>query len=257
MMRLIRLFGVLFSLSLRRQLAFRADMAFDLLVNVVGLLSSFAALSVVFTRTQSLGGWHIDQAIVLLATFQVISGLRSAFVEPGLQWFGNTVKDGTFDALLVQPAPVVFLVTTNACAPLGLTQVVLGCGLLGYGVDSVTAGGIISWLILVIAAVVIMWASRMLLAALVFWAPNLTLDIIYDSLWQFARYPVNMYRSALRGVLTYCVPVAFLATVPAGTLVGRTGSVMIGVAIVVAGVLWLMTLATWRFGLRRYTSATS
>jgi ABC-2 type transport system permease protein len=257
MMRLLRLFGVLFSLSLRRQLAFRADMVFDVLVNIVGLLSSFAALSVVFTRTDSLGGWHIDQAIVLLATFQIISGLRAAFVEPGLQWFGNTVKDGTFDALLVQPAPAVFLVTTNACAPLALMQVVLGCGLLGYGVNSVSVGSVVSWVVLVIAATAIMWAGRMLLAAIVFWAPDLTLDIIYDSIWQFARYPVNMYKSALRGVLTYCIPVAFLSTVPAGALVGRTGTVMIAVAVAVAGVLWVITLVAWRFGLRRYTSATS
>lgn len=256
-MRFIRLFGVLFSMSLRRQLAFRADMVFDVLVNVVGLLSSFAAISVVFTRTDSLGGWHIDQAIVLLATFQIISGLRASFVEPGLQWFGNTVKDGTFDALLVQPAPTVFLVTTNACAPLGLMQVALGFGLLGYGLDSITVGGFISWIVLIGAAAVTTWASRMLLAALVFWAPDLTLDIIYDSIWQFARYPVNMYRSALRGVLTYCVPVAFLATIPAGALVGRTRTMMIAVALAVALVLWVITLAAWRFGLRRYTSATS
>lgn len=256
-MRLVRLFGVLFSLSLRRQLAFRADLVFDVLVNVVGLLSSFAALSVVFTRTHSLGGWHINQAIVLLATFQIISGLRATFVEPGLQWFGKTVKEGTFDALLIQPAPAVFLVTTNACAPLALMQVVLGFGLLGYGAHSATVAGVISWIALVVAATATMWASRMLLAALVFWAPDLTLDIIYDSIWQFARYPVTMYRSALRGILTYCVPVAFLATVPAGALVGRTRTVMIAVALGVAGALWLITLGAWRFGLRRYTSATS
>lgn len=256
-MRLIRLFGVLFSLSLRRQLAFRADMIFDILVNVVGLLSSVAAISVVFTRTHSLGGWHIDEAIVLLATFQIVSGLRSAFVEPGLQWFGNTVKDGTFDALLLQPAPAVFLVTTNACSPLALMQVLLGFGLLGYAVNSVSAAGLIGWIMLVCAATAIMWASRMLLAALVFWAPDLTLDIIYDSIWQFARYPVNMYKSALRGVLTYCVPVAFLATVPAGALVGRTRTIMIAVAVGIAVGLWAITLAAWRLGLRRYTSATS
>jgi hypothetical protein len=52
----VRLFAVMASASLRRSLANRADLAFELAMAVVGGASSLAALGAVYTRTGSLAG---------------------------------------------------------------------------------------------------------------------------------------------------------------------------------------------------------
>jgi ABC-type uncharacterized transport system permease subunit len=114
MLKLARLFGTLFSLSLRRQLAFRADLLFEIALATIAIASSLAALGMIYTRTSSLGGWTPGEAIALLGTFQIISALRAAFVEPNLQWFGRQVMDGRFDELLTQPAPAIFLPASPA-----------------------------------------------------------------------------------------------------------------------------------------------
>ncbi|GAA2756431.1 ABC transporter permease [Actinopolymorpha rutila] len=260
-LKLIRLFGILFSLSLRRQLAFRADLLFEVVLTVVGLGSSLAALAMLYTRTSTLGGWGPGEAVVLLGTFQIVSGLRQAFVEPNLTWFGKQVMDGQLDAVLLQPAPAIYLASLSLCAPLALAQVGLGVAVVAYGVQLsglvVTVAGVAAWLLMVAAATAVMWATRALSAAVVFWAMGLTLDVVYDAVWQFARYPVDIYRRPLRLLLTYVLPVAFLTTVPSRALLHDPTLPLAAAALAVGAGSVLLAQLAWRAGLRRYTSATS
>jgi ABC-2 type transport system permease protein len=261
MIKVVRLFGVLFSLSLRRTVTFRADLVFELGVTLVGTSSAIAALSVVYTRTDSLAGWSSGQALTLLGTFQLVSGLRAAFVEPNVGWLGEQVKNGRFDALLLQPAPTIFLATLGTAAPLALIHVVLGGGIVAFSIvnsaAAVTLTGVLAWLALLIASTAIMWATRTLFAAIVFWAFGLSLDVVYDALWQFGRYPVQIYRPPLQLLFTYVFPVALISTVPVAALTdgGQVGSV--SVAIGTATAACLTAVLVWRAALRRYTSATS
>lgn len=260
-MKLARLFWTLFSLSLRRQLAFRADLIFEVILTMMAVGSSLAALGMIYTRTSSLGGWAPGEAIALLGTFQIISALRATFVEPNLRWFGNQVQDGRFDALLTQPAPAIFLASLSSCAPLALAEVGLGGAVVAYGVVvadiTVAPAAVGAWLILLLAATAVMWATRAMIAALVFWAFGLNLDAVYDALWQFGRYPVDIYRRPLRLVLSYVIPVAFIATIPAGVLLHLGHLLLVPVAIGIAIGSCLLAHLVWRAGLRRYTSATS
>jgi ABC-2 type transport system permease protein len=261
MFKVIRLFGVLFSLSLRRSVTFRADLFFEFAATLVGTSSAIAALSVVYTRTDSLAGWSSGQALTLLGTFQIISGLRSAFVEPNVGWLGDQVKDGRFDALLLQPAPAIFLATVGTAAPLALIQVVLGGGVVAFGIVSATTGftiaGLLAWFAILIAATAIMWATRAIFAAIVFWAFGLSLDVVYDALWQFGRYPVQIYRPPLQLIFTYVFPVAIISTVPVDALTGGGQLRAVSVATATATACCFIAGLVWRAGLRRYTSATS
>jgi ABC-2 type transport system permease protein len=261
MTKTIRLFGALFSMSVRRSVAFRADLLFEFVVAVVTAAASLAALTVVYTRTDSLGGWSSGEAIALLGTFQIINGFRAAFVEPNLGWFGEQIKNGEFDALLVQPAPTILLASLGTYAPLALIQVLLGLGVVVFGLVhaaiTVTAVGVLAWLVLLFAATVTMWATRVLFATLVFWALGLSLDVVYEAIWQFARYPVQLYRSPLQLIFTYVFPVALVATVPVDVLARGGGLVVVPVALGIAGVACAVTGLAWSTGLRRYTSATS
>lgn len=118
-MRLLQLFAAVFSVSLRRELAFRANLLFQALTTGVGSAAALAALGLVYTRTDTLGGWSLGEAIVLLGTYQIVSGVLATFVEPNVQWFAEQVTSGKFDELLLKPVPSVFLASLGACAPWG------------------------------------------------------------------------------------------------------------------------------------------
>lgn len=256
----VRLFAALLSASLRRSLTHRADFAFELAMAVVGGASSLAALGAVYTRTGALAGWDPASAVVLLGTFQIVSGLRAALVEPNVQWFHQRIRDGRFDHVLTQPVSSLFLATLGGCAPAALVQCVAGAAVVAGGLAAEprppSAGAVLGWLLLVAAGTAAMWATRTLIAAVAFWALGLSLDVAYDAAWQFGRYPVQLYRRPLDLLFTYALPVGLIATVPAGALVRGVSPAAGAASLAAAAILCALTSVVWHRGLRRYTGAT-
>ena len=137
----------------------------------------------------------------------------------------------------------------------------LGVGVVVFGLvhagTAITVAGVLAWLVLLAAATVIMWATRVLFASVVFWAFGLSLDVVYEAVWQFGRYPVQLYRAPLQLIFTYVFPIALVATVPVGVLARGDGLAAVPVALATAATACTITALVWRAGLRRYTSATS
>jgi len=249
-------------MSLRRSVAFRVNLVFDVLLAFTGLGTAIAAVLIVFTRADTLAGWSKAEFLVLIGTYQLITGLRTTFIDPNLSWFPETgIRDGRLDGYLLQPASSLFLSSLSLSSPLQLIQVVLGIGVLTWGVRaadrSPSAGGLVSWLVLVVAGIVVTWALSVLLACLAFWAPKLQLDVFYHSAWQLGRYPTDVFARPLRILLTYVFPMALIASIPSTALFrGPQPGVLIAGAAAAAGTAVLAAL-TWQAGLRRYTGATS
>jgi ABC-2 type transport system permease protein len=260
-MKLLRLLGASFSLSLRREMAFRVNLFFQLLLTILDIASGFIVLSAVYTQTQELDGWSLGQALVLLGTYQITSGLFQTFFAPNLNWFSAQVNNGTLDNILVQPVPGLYLVSLSKCAPFSLSQAVLGLLVVGLGLHNLgTLPGwwaILSWLFMTAAGMVIIWAVCVLIACLALWNPYIELQVFFSALWQFGRYPVDIYRQPLRFILTFVLPYAFIASFPASDLTGRSGPLLPLIGLATALIAFTLTLLVWKAGLRHYTSASS
>lgn len=260
-MRLFRLFASIVSVSLRREFAFRANLLFQVLTTMVSVGSGVAALALVYTQTRTLGGWSLGEAIVLLGTYEIVSGMLVAFIEPNLIWFAEQVQSGKLDDILLKPVASVFLASLGSCAPLALSRILLGLVMLGLGLGELRTvpalAGVIGWLLLLVVSIVITWASRVLLASVALWAPAVSLDVVYGAIWQFGRYPVSIYRQPIRFALTYVLPVVFIATAPAHALTRGVDPPSLLIGLVVSTLAVAMACAVWNAGLRRYTSATS
>ncbi|CAA9295748.1 MAG: hypothetical protein AVDCRST_MAG77-5125 [uncultured Chloroflexi bacterium] len=68
---------------------------------------------------------------------------------------------------------------------------------------------------------------------------------------------MDLYPACLRVVLTWIVPVGVMTTVPAQALTGVASPATLAGAVGVSVVLVLAAIAFFRFGLRRYTGASS
>lgn len=258
--KMLRLFAAGFSMSVRRTLTFRANLFFDVALSVAGLATALGTVLLVFTRTDSLAGWSRSETVVLVGTFQILTGIKSTFIDPNLAWFpGRGIREGTLDTYLMQPAPSLFLVSLSTAAPLALVETLLGAGVVAVGVsgDPPSPLGLLAWLLLVCVGVVVTWALGVLLACLAFWAPRLELDVFYGAAWQLGRYPTDVYRRPMRLVLTYVLPLTLIATLPATVLLRETTLAVVAGGVGAGAFAWLLAVAAWRLGLRRYTGATS
>lgn len=258
-MKLLRLFGAGFRMSVQGALTFRINLVFDIGLAIVGVGASLATVFVVFDRTASLAGWSAADVCVLIGTFQLLSSLKTAFIDPNLSWFPEDgIRNGRLDVYLLQPAPTLFLASLARSSPLALVQVVLAVVVIGLGLDQLPSpGAIVAWIATLAAGLAVTWSMGVLLACLAFWAPRLQLEIFYSSAWQLARYPTDIYRRPLRAVLTYVFPMALIATIPARTLVDGPDFMILASTLAAGAFSCLLATGCWRLGLRRYTGATS
>jgi ABC-2 type transport system permease protein len=261
-MKLVRLFGAGFSRSAQATLTFRINLLFDVVLSIIGLCASLATVFIVYARTDSLAGWTEAETYVLIGTFQVLSSLKNAFIDPNLSWFPeNGIRNGKLDTFLLQPAPTLYLASLARSTPLALIQFVLGLGVIALGLSNYgrlpAPGAIAAWILTLAAALVVTWAMGVLLACLAFWAPRLQLDVFYGSAWELARYPTDIYRRPLRLVLTYLFPLALIATIPTTTLLTGPRLLVLGPTVAGATLSCFLAVGCWRLGLRRYTGATS
>lgn len=259
-MKLLRLFAAGFSMSLRRTMTFRTNLFFDVALAVAGLATALGTVLLVFTQTDRLAGWTRTEAVVLVGTFQILTGVKLTFIDPNLAWFpARGIREGTLDTYLMQPAPSLFLASLSTAAPLALVETLLGIGVVAVGVRGDPPGpvGVLAWLLLIAAGAVVTWALGVLLACLAFWAPRLELEVFYSAAWQLGRYPTDVYRRPLRLVLTYVLPLTLIATLPASVLLRDPDPAVIAGAVGAAVFAWALATGLWRLGLRRYTGATS
>ncbi len=230
-------------------------------MTATGIGAGLAALGIVYSQTHTLGGWSLGEVIVLLGTYQIVSGLLATFIEPNVSWFAGQVKSGQLDDILLKPISSLFLVSLGSCAPLELSQVVLGVAVVGLGLinlgTALTLWNAVAWLLLLTPGIAMMWASRVLVASVALWAPAVDLDVVYGALWQFGRYPVSIYQPPIRFILTYVLPVAFISTVPARALSHGTSWSLVCFGVLVGLGAIMVVQAVWKMGLRRYTSAAS
>ena len=80
---------------------------------------------------------------------------------------------------------------------------------------------------------------------------------VLTGLLEAGRFPMVAYPTLYRFFFTFIVPVAFLTTVPAETLLGRTEPTWIAGSGILAVFLFCFSSQFWRFALRFYTSASS
>lgn len=260
-MRVAQLFGTAFSLSLRRALAYRTNLLFDVLLALVELTASIATIGIVFTRTGLLAGWSAGQMLVLTGTYALITGLRATFLDPSLADFSQQIRDGRLDTYLLRPATSVVLATCTRHAPLALVQSILGIGVIVLGLrelDSVPSPlAVAGWALLTLTGLLISWATAVGLASLAFWAPRLSLGVLHSAAWETGRYPVDIYGRWLRRLLTFAFPVAAITTWPAQALTRGADPGILILAVLLGCGFMTATMLLWRLGVRRYTGATS
>ena len=91
-----------------------------------------------------------------------------------------------------------------------------------------------------------------------FWLVQVdTLDTLFYSVFETARYPITFFKGLVRAVLTFAMPVAFATTFPAQALLGTADLHLLLAGIALATVALILTHLFWNYAVRYYSSASS
>jgi ABC-2 type transport system permease protein len=219
-------------------------------------------LAVIFSFTNSLGGWSVDEMLALVGVYFLIGGLISLVVQPAMSALIESVRDGTLDFILTKPEDSQLLVSIQRVAIFSLIDLLLGMGVLITALvrlgGRIGAGEALAFTGTLAAGGVIVYSFWLILASLSFWLVRVeNLLEIFRSMYEAGRWPISLYPGWLRFGLTFIIPVAFATTIPAEALTGRlSGWTFLG-ATGLAALLFLLARLIWRLGLRRYSGASA
>ena len=261
-MNYLRLLAAFFWVSVISELAYRVNFVWQLFQSLLSLGVSLAGLGVIFSYTETLGGWRYDEILALVGVYFLVGGLIGLIIQPGMEQLIESVRDGTLDFTLTKPVDTQLIVSIKRVDIWRLIDIVLGLAVLaialiqlGEKVGGWQAG---AFVLILIAGGVIVYSFFLILATLSFWLVRVeNILMIFQSMYEAGRWPISLYPGWLRYGLTFIIPVAFATTVPTEALTGRlTWQTLLG-AVVLAILLFAVSRAFWRVGLRQYSGASA
>ena len=146
--RMLRIMAGILSISLQRDLAYRAEIFVRLGLSVLTSVGALVSLGAVYSHVHTLAGWTFGEAVLVAGVFMIVNGLLLTFVEPNLEWFAEKLRTGMLDDVLVRPVSSMFLTSFATSRPWSLVDALIGVVVAGIGLrsleGSVTAEGVLA-----------------------------------------------------------------------------------------------------------------
>jgi ABC-2 type transport system permease protein len=253
--------------SVRSQMEYPGSFLMLAFGHLVITAVEFAGIALLFTRFGSLKGWSLAEVAVLYGMVNVSFAIAEA-ASAGFDRFGDLLKSGEFDRILLRPRAAELQVAGYELTLRRVGRLAQGLALLAWGLAraprGVGPGGLALVAAGVASGVCLFYGLLVFQAALAFLTTETleAMNILTYGGVEMAQYPLEIYHPGLRRFFTWVVPLAAANYLPAVAALGRVDpagsgllfqcvSPLLGLAFLGAG------LVAFRLGTRRYESTGS
>ncbi|MFI8090039.1 ABC transporter permease [Streptomyces sp. NPDC086080] len=252
---------------IRSTLTYRASFALTVFGNLLLSGLDFVGILLMFAQVETLGGWTLPEVALLYGLSVTAFGIAQ-LVFGSVGSLGSRVRDGSFDMLLVRPAPVLAQVAADRFALRRLGRSVQGALVLGWALVAVD----VDWSVVKVLLVPVTVACGAVIFGALFVAGGAFQFVAQDAAevqdaftyggTTLLQYPPTVFgRDLVRGV-TFVLPLAFINWVPVSYLLGRPYPLGLPDGAAFAAPLVAVGCAAaagavWRAGLKTYRSTGS
>jgi ABC-2 type transport system permease protein len=244
--------------SFASRMAYRGDFFFSTFMIILSeLLIPFITL-LIYKTGASFPGWSISEVLLLQGVFLLSRGVA------GLLFFGliwntlNSVREGSYDVLLIKPAPTLFVSIATSFQPDSIGVLLSGLMVCIYAQVSLPIPGFIqifTFIALFILSLLVLFAFALLMAGSVFkWVGNSRVYEIFDSIVSFGNYPRSIFSKGFQSAISYVIPICAIGFLPSAALLGKELS-GVGITVLVSVFFVVFSWMFWRKMLVNYTSA--
>lgn len=260
--REIRLFLMLRAASVRGALQYRGNIAVMVLAGAAYQGSGFAFVWALLHTFGTVAGWGLGD-IAFLYGMRLLAHAVWLVTLDGVTQADQLILQGQLDRVLLRPANPLLQVSATSRSLLSFGDLSVAVVVFGIGAavaDVHWSPGSVLFLILAVlggalieAAVTVAFAAVAVRVVNV-WAVRM---LAWNAIDMMGSYPLSVFGGALQRLLTYALPVAFIAFLPASLLLDRTGQLAVPAGLgfltpVVGVVLCTVAYRYWRRQLRHY-----
>lgn len=263
----LRLYGHYISLSMRGQLQYRASFIMQCFGTLFMTGVDFFGIWALFARFGNLRGWSLAEVALFYGMVNIAFSISDATAR-GFDVFGNMVKAGDFDRLLLRPRSTVLQLAGQELTLRRIGRFTQAFVVLLWACFALHLALSPAHLLLLVAAILggacFFYGLTILQATTAFWTTDSleVFNILTYGGVNAAQYPLNIYQAWFRRFFTYIIPLAAVNYFPAlaianhpdplgSSLLFQWLSPLLGVAFL------LVSLQVWKFGVRHYCSTGS
>ena len=256
----------LISIRIRGQMQYRTAFLFDVLATAFITTVEFGSLALIFQRFENIGGWTLAEVAflygIIAVSFGTMDMLFSGF-DP--QSFGQHVRRGTFDQLLLRPVDITVQVLGSEFIMRRLGRIIQGLAIFIFALIMLkfqwTAGKVLYLPVVYISQVLFFGGLFIIGATISFWTVE-SLEVVNIFTYggnEMMSYPMHIYPKWMVRFFTFIIPAIFLNYYPALFFLGKPDpfnlSPVAQFLAPIAGLsVMLIALAFWRYGIRHYQS---
>ena len=259
--RYLRLYRVLVTQFLKTIMQSKVDFLMGLLGFFLTQIMGIAFLYLVFQQIPSLQGWTLDQLIFIYGFAQIPRGIDHLFTDNIWMIAWRLVISGDFDRYMLRPMNIFFQVIAEKLQPDALGELLVGTILvirsLAKGIVITDGIHVVLFLVSVLAGALIYTSIKLFFASMAFWVKisGPFLQMAYE-MADFAKYPTEIYAKGIRFFVTWIIPFAFVAYLPASFfLKSEISAGIIGIECGIAIVFWCIAYMLFNRGTHVYESA--
>lgn len=228
---------------------------------IIRLIMSLLFLFLIRENVQSFAGYTSDELVVFFLTYQILD-LISQVVYRGVYIFGNLVRSGELDFMLSKPINPLFRALIGKPDINDFIFLFPNLLIAGYIISildlNITLWSAIWYLILLINAFLIVTALHILVLVV----GILTTEVdgiiwIYRDLSHLGSFPVSIYMQPLKFALFFLIPIGMMTTIPTEIFLGIEPSYSLFWVFLVGIGSLIVSLKTWNWALKQYSSTGS
>ncbi len=256
-LKLLKLFWVT---AIAAELEYRLNFLIAVFSSLTNLIGSIFTLFLFYRTDYTFPRWSWNESLIVLGIFTLLQGISATLLVPNLNRIVEQVQQGTLDFILLKPISSQYWLSLRSFSPWGFSDIFFGLIIIiyssfqlnlnisNYGLSLITIG----------FAIISLYSIWFMLGATSIWFVKIyNVTEVLRGLLEAGRYPISAYPAAYRIFFTLVVPVAFLTTVPAETLLGKSQETWLLFSGLLAIFLLILSHYFWQFALRFYTSASS
>jgi len=261
--RNLRFVLLLIKLKLSRMMVFRVSFFGVFFADGTLFLVQLLTFSTIYAHVESIGGWDRGQMIIFVGTFSLINALNMMIYFFGVVDIPNKIKRGDLDQYLTKPVNPLLRLTFESVNPGSFLLVVMSILIIGHGVSvsgiEVSLGAGLAYTGLVLLMTLLWYDMEVLLRTIPFLvvSANGIVQLEEHLIDLNFKVPGTLYTGIFRVLFYFVFPYGVMSTVPTQLLSGVLTAPGLVQALCVVVVFTAFTLWFWRFGLRRYKSASS
>lgn len=241
-----------------------AEYPIDSLVWCISMIAregaGFIGILLLARMLGGLGGWGIYEICLLFGMAMLIEALGQLFFD-AIWSIGSRIRKGKLDTYFFRPLPIFFQLITSrimlqASVSVGVALCLIVFSFVKIGMASVI--NILFFVEYIICGCIINSSIYCFFNSLNFWFvhANDIADLV-QTIREFAKYPMHVFPTLVKYILTYVIPFGFVGYYPTQYLIGEGSKWLPLILAMVTIITMFVAKCMWEAGLKRYDSTGS